>query len=192
MASAAETGGGGSGGERAILLISLRTTVLSFLLSVNTVRDMVMRSAKKLKHLSNRAGNSVRGNRVVPEIDWDEYSKATDTGAQEDRDNQSMEFQGTFALASDALAAPQEEVLDVAANEAAPGPKQNNALDASVDEVEQEMQVLEAAENGAALGSKQNNAPDISEDEVEQAVDSALDAAVQYAAGESDLDSEHE
>ena len=52
--------------------------------------------------------------------------------------------------------------------------------------------MLDAVENEAALGSGQIDTPDASEDELEQAVDSALDAAVQYAAGQSDLDSEHE
>ena len=189
MASAEETGGGGTGGERAILLISLSTTVLSFLLSLNTVRDMVMRSASRLKRLgnnrasNNRGGKSLRGTRVVPEIDWNEYSKATYTGAQEDREIQSMVYQGTFEQANDA---PHGEVLDAAANEAALGSGQIDALAAPHGEL------LDAVENEAALGSGQIDTPDASEDELEQAVDSALDAAVQYAAGQSDLDSEHE
>lgn len=208
MASAEETGGGGTGGERAILLISMFTTVLSFLLSINTVRDMMMRSAKKLKRLPhrNKSQMSLRGARVAPEVGWGHCYEDSHAQVQEDRDKQPISCHYMFERAQDVLPAVHAEAaanevalvvgeFDTAGEWAANNAHRVSSTSCTMEELVHSALnavVEQAAGEQGALVATDAHRISATSSIVEEVVDTVLDAVVGYAAGEFSVNSEHE
>lgn len=173
MAGAEETGGGGTASERAILCISLATTVISFLLSINTVRQLVSGSMKRLKRTSHRFGAS-RRSKVVPASDWWEDEGDFDVKLQEEYN---LGLENLHQRDGDALTVAQE-CVDVLANTNTSSLRAALASPGGEGQLGKESSTTQGAETG-----NRGCTPELDGLAVGECIDACIDACIPSSSG---------